>query len=121
MNYFESQILDDVLIVKVNLSSATVTEAQNMKEKLVEDIDLNHKKIILDLSKCTYIDSTFLGAMVFSLKKARRTGGDIKLVIDADSYMRGLFNLSGISKVFKIYTSIDDAIQDKNTFIESSS
>ena len=121
MNYFESQTLADVLIEKVNLSSATVSEAHNMKEKLVEDIDLNHKKIILDLSKCTYIDSTFLGAMVFSLKKARRTGGDIKLVIDADSYMRGLFNLSGISKVFKIYTSIDDAIQDKNTFIESSS
>ena len=101
MNYFESQTLADVLIEKVNLSSATVSEAHNMKEKLVEDIDLNHKKIILDLSKCTYIDSTFLGAMVFSLKKARRTGGDIKLVIDADSYMRGLFNLSGISKVFK--------------------
>ena len=121
MNYFESQTLDDALIEKINLSRATVSEAHNMKSKLLEDINLNHKKIILDLSKCTYIDSTFLGAMVFSLKKARGIGGDIKLVIDADSFMRGLFSLSGISKVFKIYTSIDNAIQNKNTFDEYSS
>ena len=64
---FEKQSSGEVLIEKVNLLRATTVEASIMKKRLFDDIHLYKKKIIVDISKCDFIDSSFLGAMVISL------------------------------------------------------
>ncbi|NLJ48759.1 MAG: STAS domain-containing protein, partial [Candidatus Atribacteria bacterium] len=38
------------------------------------------KKLIIDLTSVEFIDSTFLGVIVNSLKKVAKLGGDLKLV-----------------------------------------
>ena len=110
MEDFEKQLLGDVLIEKVNLLRASHMEASIMKSRLFEDIQLNNKKIIIDISKCTFIDSAFLGVLVVSLKKATKTGGDIKLVIADPSVTEGVLNISGVQRVFEHYTSVEDAL-----------
>jgi anti-anti-sigma factor len=110
MEYFEKQFSGDTLIEKVNLLRASHMEASIMKKRLFEDILLNNKKIIIDISKCDFIDSSFLGALVFSLKRTIETGGDIKIVIASSSSAKGIVNNSGILTVFEIYTSVKDAI-----------
>jgi len=79
-------------------------EANIIKTRLFEDILLNNKKIIVDISKCDFIDSTFLGVLVASLKRTIEIGGDIKIVIASSS-------LAGILRVFEIYTSVEDALE----------
>ena len=111
MEDFEKQLRGDVLIEKVNLLKATIMEANIIKTRLFEDILLNNKKIIVDKSKCDFIDSTFLGALVVSLKRTRKTGGDIKLVITSSSFAEGIVDNSGILRLFEIYTSAKDALQ----------
>jgi anti-anti-sigma factor len=106
---FEKQLSGDVLIEKVNLLRATIVEASIIKKKLFEDIHLSNKKIIVDISVCDFIDSTFLGALVISLKRTRETGGDIKMVI-ASSVAKTL-NVTGVLRVFKNYSSIEDALK----------
>ena len=103
MEDFEKQLSGDVLIEKVNLQRATLVEANIMKKRLLDDIQLNNKNIIIDISKCDFIDSTFLGALVVSLKRTRETGGDIKMVI-ASSVAKTL-NVTGVLRVFKNYSS----------------
>jgi anti-anti-sigma factor len=110
MEDFEKQLLGDVLIEKVNLQRVTHKEASIIKSRIFEDILLNNKKIIIDISKCDFIDSSFLGALVFSLKRTIETGGDIKIVIASSSSAKGIVNNSGILTVFEIYTSVKDAI-----------
>ncbi len=111
MENFEKQLSGDVLIEKVNLPRATNVEASIMKKRLFEDIKLNNKNIIVDISKCDFVDSTFLGALVVSLKKTKKTGGDIKLVITSSSFAEGIVDNSGILRIFEIYTLVEDALK----------
>lgn len=113
---FENQLIDDILIEKVNLPRATLVEADTIKQRLLEDIQLKNNKIILDISKCTFIDSTFLGALVVSLKRAREIGGDIRLVNDSSQPTGGILNLTGILRVFENYTSVEDAVKSYRTY-----
>jgi anti-anti-sigma factor len=116
MENFEKQLSGDVLIEKINLVKATLTEASIMKSRLFEDIKLENKNIIVDVSKCDFMDSTFLGALVVSLKATRKIGGDIKIVIASSSFAEGLVDNSGILRVFEIYTSVDDALKSFKFF-----
>jgi anti-anti-sigma factor len=118
MENFEKKLSGDVLIERVNLLRATNVEASIMKSRLFEDIKLNKKNIIVDIRKCDFIDSTFLGALVVSLKKTRKTGGDIKLVITPSSFAEGIVDNSGILRVFEIYTSVKDALKSFRFYSE---
>ena len=108
---FEKQMSGDVLIEKINLPKATLREASVIKKRLFEDIQLKNKKIIVYIGKCTFIDSSFIGAMVVSMKKIRETGGDIKIVISSSLFTAGVLNYSGLLRVFDTYTSIKDAVK----------
>jgi anti-anti-sigma factor len=77
---FIKEIHNNILIEIVNLERATLKEAEQFKLILVKDIEEGNKNIIVDLNNCEFIDSTFLGALVVSLKKTTALGGDLKLV-----------------------------------------
>jgi anti-anti-sigma regulatory factor len=118
LEYFEKHFSGDTLIETVNLLRASHMEASIMKNRLLEDIQLNNKKIIIDISKCDYIDSSFIGAMVVSLKKIRGEGGDIKIV--SSSYTAGIAFLVGCNKLFEGYTSVEDAIKSFGLYSKES-
>jgi len=99
---------EDIRIEKVNLVRATLNEANEIKENLIEDL-IDYKKIVVDLSDCEYVDSTFIGALVYSFKHSKVKGGNIKLVI-SDSLVKNMFILNDIERVFKVYYSMKDAI-----------
>ncbi|MCH6574748.1 MAG: STAS domain-containing protein [Bacteroidetes bacterium] len=111
MENFEKQLFGDILIEKINLPRATTNEAGIIKERLFEDIQLNNKKIIVYISNNTFVDSSFIGALVVSLKKIRETGGDIKIVIGSSSFTGGIINSIGFLRVFETFSSLKDAIK----------
>ncbi len=49
---FSKEVINDVLVEKVNFSRATFKEAQEFKDRLVYDILTNNLRIIIDLSSC---------------------------------------------------------------------
>ncbi|MEJ2616304.1 MAG: STAS domain-containing protein [Ignavibacteriaceae bacterium] len=100
----------DVLVEKVNLTRATLKEAEEFKSHLVEDIKGGWQKIVVDLSECEFIDSTFLGALVVSLKKVTAMGGDIKLV-GFQPAVNSMFELTRMYRVFDSFKSLDEAVQ----------
>ncbi len=100
----------NVLVEKVNLTRATLKEAEEFKSHLVFDIQEGWQKIVVDLSDCEFIDSTFLGALVVSLKKVTSMGGDIKLV-GFQPAVNSMFELTRMYRVFDSFKSKEDAIQ----------
>jgi anti-anti-sigma factor len=107
---FSRDIVGDVLIESVNFSRATFKEAGMFKDRLVYDILRNNLKIVIDLSQCEYIDSTFLGALVVVLKKMTERGGEIKYVIPQPSALY-LFKITGLYGVLNLYKSKEEALQ----------
>ena len=108
MDYIRSE-KKGVILLKVNLVRATLKEADEFKNILKKDIDSGQKKLVIDLSYCEFIDSTFLGTIVISLKKVTAVGGDIKLV-GFKPAVRSMFELTRISKVFETFESTDEAL-----------
>ena len=70
-------------------------------------------KIIVDLSICEYVDSTFLGALVIALKKLSDRGGEIKYVIPKPEALY-LLKLTGLYGVFNLYRTSEDAVDSFN-------
>lgn len=107
---FETIHLNDVVVEVVHLSRATYREATQLKKRLDELIQKNQKKIIVDVSQCEFIDSTFLGALVLALKSSAKIGGDVRLVRPHE-IVKTLMEKAGTLNVFNLYDSVDEAIK----------
>jgi len=66
-------------------------------------------KIVVNLSKVEYINSTAVGALVGTAKQIRRRSGDLKVYGLAEN-LRRTFDLVGASKVLEMYDSESDAM-----------
>jgi anti-anti-sigma factor len=110
---FKSENFSDVTVIHVFLTRATLAKAVIFKDYVAEIVDGGSIKIIIDLSICEYIDSTFLGAMVAILKKVNSLNGDLRLVYNKEVPSL-LFVLTRMDKVFKTFTALDDALASFN-------
>lgn len=79
-----------------------------LKKKLAEELQANNR-VILDLNRVSYMDSTGLGVLVGGLKKAINKGGDIRLVNPSDE-VRMLMELTRVDKVFLIFSDQETAL-----------
>jgi len=77
--FFERVLIDGKVIYSVELVRATIKEAEEFKKILTQEIESGTRDLIVDLSFCEFIDSTFLGALVVSLKRLLGVNGSMKL------------------------------------------
>ena len=113
MEDFSKRLMGDVLVLTVNMSRATIKEASELRKILDDEIVLKRLKVVVDLSQCSHIDSTFLGVLVVSLKKLSAKGGELKIVEPTD-FAAGFMEVTGTKKIFNVYPSIDEAISSFN-------
>lgn len=102
-----------VIVHHVAITRATLREAEEFKTILAKDILAGQKNIVADLTECEFIDSTFLGALVISLKKVTAIGGDLRLVGFQEA-VNSMFELTRMYRVFETYKTREDAI---NSFL----
>jgi len=98
---------NSTLLLHLNLKEANLENADEFKADLITLIDGHKKNIALDMHQVEYIDSSFLGALVASLKYAISLKLDIALV-GLRKDIKDLFELIRLDKVFKIHASFDD-------------
>ena len=85
--------------------------APEFKERLLELIDGGKSRVVVDLSKATFIDSTTLGVLVGGVKRLRPTGGSLSLVC-TDQNITKIFEITGLDRVFPIHKSRDEALSN---------
>jgi anti-sigma B factor antagonist len=83
--------------------------APEFKERMVELIEGGRKRIVVDLSEATFIDSTTLGVLVGGVKRLRPAGGSLALVC-TDQNITKIFEITGLDRVFPIHATRDDAL-----------
>lgn len=104
------EVIDDVLVEIVNLNRATLREAEELKTHVNEKINEGYRKVIIDLTSVEFLDSTFLGVIVNTLKKVAKLGGDLKLV-GFKPAVYSMFELTRLFRVFETYRELQDAIK----------
>ncbi len=83
--------------------------APEFKERLVQVIESGKKRVVVDLSKATFIDSTTLGVLVGGVKRLRPNGGSLALVCTDPNIIK-IFEITGLDRVFPIHGSRDEAL-----------
>mgnify|MGYP001332639931 CR=1 FL=1 len=107
---YEISISGEIPVIKVNLNRATLTEVDAFSELIQNHIDQDYIRFIIDLSVCEFIDSTFLGVLITTVKKLTPRGGKLKLVGFQPAVM-SMFQLTKIFRVFEAYYTVDDALK----------
>ena len=115
MDGFELEIIDGVAVVKVDNSTATLRDAHALLQTFEKNSIFDWKRIVLDLSKCTFVDSTFIGMIVKIFKMVNQKNTRLKLVFPQVTDIKS-FQLIGISRVIECYESLEDAIESFDPF-----
>ncbi|MBE9586355.1 STAS domain-containing protein [Mucilaginibacter sp. JRF] len=95
--------------LKTTINEANLNNSEKFKAELTTLLDQYHKKAVLDMSSIGYMDSSFLGALVSSLKHAIAIKTDI-LLVGLRPDIHNLFTLIRLDKVFKIYKTLNEAV-----------
>ncbi len=90
--------------------------APEFKQQLLEVITQGARHVVVDFSDTTFIDSTTLGVLVGGVKRLRTNDGQLSLVC-SDRNITKIFEITGLDRVFTIYPSRDEALEQ----IQSSS
>ncbi len=65
------------------------------------------KHLVVDLQEISFMDSSGLGALVSALKSIRNSNGEM-VICGANDQVQMLFELTSMTKIFKIYPTIDE-------------
>ncbi len=85
-------------------------ESNSFRENVKSLLAAGKKKIILNLTQVTYIDSAGLGTLVAAFHSARSQGATLKLV-NLGSKFKEVLQLTKLITVFDTYDSESAAIQ----------
>ena len=88
--------------------------APEFKQQLLEVIGQGAKEVVVDFSDTTFIDSTTLGVLVGGVKRLRAQEGRLSLVC-SDRNITKIFEITGLDRVFTIYATRDEAIDQLKT------
>ena len=87
-----------------------VYTAPKLREKLIELVSEGSYDVIVNLEGVDFLDSTGLGVLVGALKRVKAHDGSLALVCTQDKILK-IFKITGLTKVFPIHGSVDEATQ----------
>ena len=85
-----------------------VYTAPKLREAILAAIDAGHLRLIIDVQKVDFLDSTGLGVLVGALKRVRADGGSLDIVCTQERILK-IFQITGLDKVFGLHSTVEDA------------
>ena len=85
-------------------------EANEFKDIVDEQISFGQTRLVVDLSMCEHIDSTFFGEIIQSFKKMTYIGGVLRIVEPAIP-AQDIFSYTDTLKLFDLYKTREEAIK----------
>jgi len=102
------ETVGDVAVVMLPVEELDAGNAAEFKRDVASVIDKN-ARIIFDLGKVRFVDSSGLGAFLSCLRKANARGGDLKLC-RMSKEVRTVFELVRLNRILDIQETKEAAI-----------
>jgi anti-sigma B factor antagonist len=87
-----------------------IYSAPQFKEVLVNGIEDGARRVIVNLTAVTFIDSTALGVLVSGAKRVRPRNGSLDIICTDENIIR-IFEITGLDRIFGIYASRAEAVK----------
>ena len=98
----------DIAVVQIPVEELDASNAAELKRDIGPVLEAN-KKVVLDLSRLRFVDSSGLGALLSSLRQLTGRGGDLRL-FGMSKPVRALFELVRMHRIFDIYGTKEEAM-----------
>jgi anti-sigma B factor antagonist len=85
-----------------------VYTAPTLRERLLEMVSNGERRVVVDLGKVEFLDSTGLGVLVGAHRRLRAADGLLTLVCPHERLLK-IFRITGLDSVFEIHGSVEDA------------
>ncbi len=102
---------DGIEVVDVG-GEIDIYTAPRLRDLLIDLVSKNSYQLIVNMDKVEFLDSTGLGVLVGGLKRVRAHDGSLDLVCTQERILK-IFRLTGLTKVFGIHQTVDQAIAAK--------
>jgi anti-sigma B factor antagonist len=101
--------LKDVAVATIPVEELDASNAGDFRRDIAPVLEA-HSRLVLDLSRVRFVDSSGLGAFISCLRKLNAAGGDLKLC-GMSKPVRAVFELVRMHRVFDILTTPEDAVR----------
>ena len=81
--------------------------APSLREAIVQALERGRRRVAVDLDEVDFLDSTGLGVLVGGLKRVKNHEGELGVICSQEKIVR-IFRITGLTKVFKMYKSVDE-------------
>ena len=99
----------EVLVVDVG-GQLIVGNRQELKQKVLDELDKGDRRFLIDFAGTSYIDSSGLGVLVSLSKKIREQGGELRLA-NLNEDLKTLFELTKLDTLFQIADTRERALE----------
>jgi anti-sigma B factor antagonist len=105
----EIEKLEGVTVISTDerLDAMIAPKLKEMVKKMSEEAST---KLVIDLGKTKFIDSSGCGALVAALRTLLKNHGDLKIARPSPQ-AKTLFQLTRLHRVFEIHDNLEDAIK----------
>lgn len=111
---FEKKDYTDGYVVLSLIGDLDMWTLPQAKEEISKLLSEKKVKVILDLGKTNYVDSSGLGFFIGTLKKLKDVGGDL-IIINLNAYISRIFQLIKLQFIIKTYNSLEEASKNFNS------
>lgn len=103
------RIVDGIAVLDLEGKIVLGEESNALREKIKSLLEAGTKKLLLNLERVSFIDSTGLGALVGAFTSAQSNSARLKLS-NLSQKPRDLMQVTKLLTVFEVYNSEKDAI-----------
>lgn len=97
---------DEITVIDVDVDRLDAVAAPTLKTRLQAQVDASTRKILLNLERVAFMDSTGLGVLVSLIKMLGKDGAIA--VTGVQPSVRRLFELTRLDTIFRISDGIDE-------------
>jgi anti-sigma B factor antagonist len=99
----------DVVVLELKGNLMGDPETTELREKIRSLVSDGFQKVVLDIAKLKWVNSSGLGALISSLATVNNGGGDMRIA-NVTEKINSLFMITQLIKVFKSFDSVDRAV-----------
>ena len=103
------KMLEDVLVISLSGKVIGGPELLNVKTAFENAVNQDVRKVLLDLGKVSWMDSSGLGVIVSGHTTLSRAGGALK-VLNVTKKIKELFIITKLITIFETFTDEQEAL-----------
>ncbi len=105
----KEKMYGDIAVVSIKGNLMGEPDNTDVRDKIYSLLQDDMKKIVLDLGKVKWINSSGLGTLIAAMTSIKNKGGEMKLAGVTDK-VESLFMITQLVKVFKTYDNVERAV-----------